>query len=318
MKRYTTSSEAYRLYLDAFYLRRKRSGSEALILAKKNYERAIDLDPNFALAYIGLANLEVYSPSRQSYERMKFLSRKAIEIDESLGEAHEAYGFAVWRGDWNWQKAETHFHRAVELSSHTSGGYGSLAMLLSGQGRFDKAINLLDSQNPPDSDTKIYKTAVYYFSRNYEKVVSESQIMLAKSPNDIDTLSYLAVTYPETGDYQKAIETAKKYAALDETVGIGSAVYLGYAYAKAGEKEKAREILQQITSKKIEPTAQIHGGLAMLYGALGEKGAAFEHLEKSIENREWWAFTLKVAPYYDSLRDDAQFEEMLRRVNLAE
>lgn len=193
-----------------------------------------------------------------------------------------------------------------------------MTMLLFGKGKFDEAIKVLDSQNPPDINTQNHKIAVYYFSRNYKAAIKESDDMLAKFPNDITTLSYLSLTFPETGDYQKALEAAGKYAALDETVGIGSAVYLGYIYAKAGEKQKAREVLQRIEKKDAPDSAQIHGGLAMLYGALSEKDKAFERIEKSIENREWWAFTLKVAPCYDSLRDDARFGKMLEKVNLAE
>ena len=318
MKRYTTSAEAYRLYLDAFYLRNKRSGSEALILAQKNYKRAIELDPNFALAYVGLADLEVFSPSRQSYERMKFLARKAIEIDESLGEAHETYGFAVWRGDWNWREAEIHFRRAIELSPHSFAAYGSLAMLLSGQGRFDEAVKTLDSQNPPGLGTKPHKIAVYFFSRDYEMVIKESEEILSQSPNDITTLSYLAPAYSYQGRHAEAIKTAERYISLDETADVGSLAYLGLAYIKAGQTEKCKEILQRMLKKDVPDAAQIHGILAMVYGELGEKDKAFEHIEKSIENREFWAFTLKVAPYFDSLRDDSRFEEMLKKINLAE
>ena len=317
MKRYTTSAEAYRLFLDAYYLRNKRSGSEGLTLARKNYKRAIELDPNFALAYTELANLEVFSPSRESYERMKFLAGKAIEIDKTLGDAHEAYGFAVWRGNWNWRKAETHFRRAIELSPNLLGGYGSLAMLLAGQGRFDGAIKTLDSQNPPDKNTKIYKIAVYFFSRDFDTVIKESEKILAESPNDIDTLSYLAPAYSYKGMHEKAIAAAEKYAALDETANVGSLAYLCLAYIKAGQTEKGRAILQRMLKKDAPDSAQIHGILAMLYGELGEKDKAFEHLQKSIENREFWAFTLKVAPYYDSLHSDSRFDKILEKVNLS-
>ena len=317
MKRYTTSAEAYRLYLDAYYLRSKRSGGEALIQAEKNYKRAIDLDPNFAMAYVGLANLQIYSPNRQAYERMKFLARKAIEIDESLGEAHEAYGFAVWRGDWNWQEAETHFRRAIELNPNSSSGYGELAMLLSGQGRFDEAIKTLDSQNPPDINTKSYKIAVYFFERDYETVIEESRQILSQSPNNINALSYLAPAYSYTGRHAEAIEIAEKYAALDETANVGSLAYLSLAYIKAGQTKKGREILQRMLKKDAPDSAQIHGILAMLDGELGEKDRAFERIEKSIENREFWAFTLKVAPYYDSLHGDPRFDKILEKVNLS-
>lgn len=130
-------------------------------------------------------------------------------------------------------------------------------------------------------------------------------------PGDADALSYIVASYIEKNSKDKAIASAKEYAAFDELVGVGGLVYLGYARAKFGQKDEAREIVKQIIPKNPPPNAQVHGGLAMIYGELGEKDKAFEQLEKSIENREWWAFTLKVAPYYDSLRDDPRFREML-------
>lgn len=123
--------------------------------------------------------------------------------------------------------------------------------------------------------------------------------------------------YTELGNFEKALEATEDYVALDSLAYPGSLCYLGYTYAKSGQKNKAKEILQKILREEMPKESQTHGGLAMLYGELGEKDKAFEHVEKSIENREWWAFTLKVAPYYDSLRDDPRFEKMLKKINLA-
>ena len=317
MKRYTTSAEAYRLFLDANYLWQRRADGEARAVARKNYQRAIELDPKFALAYVGLANMQVDEPDPESYRKMRTLAEQALEIDPTLGEAHEALGFALWRGEGNWAEAAPHFKRAIELSPNDRESYHSYSMILAGQGKFDEALAVLDSMpNKPDYPLA-YKIAVLYFARDYDKTIELCQERLAKKPNDIGALSYLAPAYSEKGMHAEAIRTAEQYANFDRLAGAGALVYLGFAYAKAGQKEKAREIVRQMTRGNAPPAAQLHGALAMLYGEIEERDKAFEHLEKSIERREWWAFTLKVAPYWDSLRDDARFDEMLRRINSA-
>jgi DNA-binding winged helix-turn-helix (wHTH) protein/TolB-like protein/Flp pilus assembly protein TadD len=319
MKRYTKSTEAYRLYLDARYFWINRSGGEGLILAKKNYEQAINLDPKFGLAYVGLANLLVNSPSRESYREMASLAWEALEIDESLGEAHEILGFALWRGEWNWAEAENHIQKAIKLSPKDEDAYLTLSMLQVGRGEFAKARQTLDnSLLVPTTRLKVYQAAVYFFARDYDAALTICHQILAENPRSVGALSYLVAIYPEKGMHQEAIATAQRYASLDKIIDVGALVYLSNAYIKAGQTEKGRAVLEQILQKNAPASAQLHGGLAMIYGNLGEKDKAFEHLAKSIENREWWAFTLKVAPYFDSLRDDARYSEMLKKVNLTE
>lgn len=190
------------------------------------------------------------------------------------------------------------------------------ALILLGQGKFKEAHEFLESRPAKFAVATPDEIAVYYYERNYDKALELSLEREKQMPGDADALSYIALSYIGKNSKDKAIAWSKEYAAFDELVGVGGLVYLGYARAKFGQKNQAREIVRQIISKNPPPPAQIHGGLAMIYGELGEKDAAFEHLEKSIENREWWAFTIKVAPYFDSLRDDPRFEKMLRQINL--
>ena len=317
MKRYTTSAEAYRLFLDATYIQNGRKGKEARVLAELNYEKAIRLDPNFALAYVYLANLQLHSPSPKAYLKMKILSEQALDIDPDLGDAYGTLGFAVWRGDWNWKDSEKYLKKAVELSPNDIGAYGTYSMILAGQGKFEEALNVIRSEKSDSEITLGYQAAIHFLNHDFDKTIEICLEKLKTNPKSITALSYLAPAYSEKGMHDEAIKTAEKYAALDETADAGSFVYLGYAYIKAGQIEKGKEILQRMSDKNAPDSAQIHGALAMLYGAFGEKDKAFEHLEKSIENREWWAFTLKVAPYYDSLRNDSRYLEMLEMVNLA-
>ncbi len=316
MKRYTTSAEAYRLYLDAKSYSISRSTGDVRIAAQRNFERAIELDPNFALAYIGLANLLLQEAGAENYRKIKYLAGKALEIDPNLAEGYDILAFAVWRGDWNWQEAERLTRKALELNRNSNALQVTLMTLLYGQGKFDEAFKVLE-QSPPDFPYKAgYEISLYYYARQYQKAVDFGSENLTQKPNDIDLLSYMGPAYTELGRYDEAIEATENYIAVDSIAYPGSLCYLGYTYAKMEQTKKTEEILQKILSAEVPQKSQTHGGLAMLYGALGEKDKAFEQLEKSIENREWWAFTLKVAPYYDSLRDDARFQELLRRVNL--
>lgn len=318
MKRSTTSPEAYRLYLDARYLIYSRKGGEARELAKKNLNTAIQLDPKFALAYALLADMEADAPTQESYQRMKVFSKKAIDLDENLKEARVLYAMAIWRGDWNWAEAEKQLAIANRLDAKDWGANSLKTLVLIGQGKFNEAHEYILSKPVKYAAPMPDEIAVYYYERNYDKAIELSLDRDKQMPGDADALSYLALSYIGKNAKDKGIEYAEEYAAFDELVGVGGLVYLGYARAKFGQKAEAREIIRQIISKNPPPTAQIHGGLAMIYGELGEKNAAFEYLEKSIENREWWAFTLKVAPYYDSLRDDRRFGEMLAKVNLTD
>lgn len=316
MKRFTTSSEAYRLYLDAKYIVYSRKGGEARELARKNLYTAIQLDPNFALAYTLLALMESTEPTREAYQRMKVLATKALELDENLREAHVYYGMAVWRGDWNWTEAEKHFEKANRLEPKSTDINLLYALVLIGQGKFGEARQHIASRPVKTAVPVPDELALYYYERNYDKTIELCLDRLSRHPGDNDALSYLALAYAEKELEAKATEAAEQYASFDEIVGVGALVYQGYVYAKFGQKDRARKIIEKIISKKPPLSAQIHGGLAMIFAELGENDKAFEQIEKSIDNREWWAFTLKVAPYYDDLRADSRFNEMLARVNL--
>jgi DNA-binding winged helix-turn-helix (wHTH) protein/TolB-like protein len=319
MKRYTSSAEAYRLYLEAKYLHNKRAGGEARVLMQKNYQRAIELDPKFALAYVGLADMQTETPSRENYQKARILAEQALAIDDQLAEAHESLGFTLWRGEFAWSEAERHFRRAVELDPNSLPSVQSLAMILAWQNRFDEARQAVEAVPlKPDAPTAA-EIAVSFYSRDYDRTIELALQRLEKRPNDVNALSFLAPAYTEKAMHAEAIEAAEKYAAFDHVVEQGGLIYLGFAYARAGEIEKAREILRRIEGQNAPPaSAQINGALAFLLGALGERDKAFARLEKSIEAREFWAFTLKANPQFESLRGDSRFDELLSRMNLKE
>lgn len=317
MKRHTTSTEAYRLYLEGYFFFRRRT-ADGKLQAQKNFQQAIEIDPNFALAYTGLALLYLEQSNispKDAYKKSEIYARQALKIDPELAEANALLGFALWRGEWNWKDAEQNFKRAVELKPNSTYVYNWYAMLLSATGKHNEALVVLD--NAPNFDDGKANLTVYNFARDYERCIEVATERLLKNPNSVVRISTLSMCYAGKRMFPEAIEAAEKAVALEELVQPNMLAILGSIYAQAGKIEKAREIQRKL-EQMPETTANIYGAKAVMYAALGEKDQAFSMLKKSIEQREWWGYTLKVYVFWDSLRDDARFEEMLGRVNLAE
>ncbi|HEX8267601.1 MAG TPA: winged helix-turn-helix domain-containing protein [Pyrinomonadaceae bacterium] len=318
MKSYTSSAQAYRLYLDAFHLFTNQSSLEARTEAEKKFRQAIELDPKFALAYLGLANLQIEKPSPEGYRKMRLLAQQAIELDDALGNAYATRAFATWRGDWNWVDAEKDFKRAIELRNVNRLTHLWYSLLLSGMERHDEALTILNLSPFKEYNRPWGTFSIYFFNRNYDRTIEEAKFWLEKRPNNLQALPMLARAYTEKGMFKEAIEIWEKTVALHEILPQTTLCELGFTYARAGRKDKAREILEKARKLSAEkPDTLDYGSFAVLYGALGEKDSAFENLEKSIEKRESWGYMLKVNPQFDSLRDDPRFEKMLRKVNLA-
>jgi TolB-like protein/DNA-binding winged helix-turn-helix (wHTH) protein/Tfp pilus assembly protein PilF len=316
-QRYTKNAEAYRLYLKAQALRFSGLSSGAFT-SRIYYKQAIDLDPDFALAYAGMADSYSFyygmSP-KDGFHAMKFWAEEALRRDPALGEAHTALAFALWRGDWDWTKSESHFKRALELSPRYHLAYVRYSLLLAGQQRFDEAISVIErgEKNLPTNSNIIWtKGVIYEFSRQHDKAIEQFQKILRQKPLDYQTIFNLGLTYNFLGNYEEAVPTCEKALSLQEA---GSASFcLGYAYAKSGQKERAREIADKLSAKASPEGSP--GGAAIVYAALRDKDRAFQELEISIEQREWYGYALNVFPAFDDLRDDLRFDEMLRRVNL--
>ena len=317
MKRYTNSAEAYRLYLEGYFFYRRRT-SDGKIQAQKDFQRAIEIDPNFALAYtgLGLHYLEQSEISpKDAYKKAETYARQALTIDPELAEAYSLLGFTLWRGEWNWKEAEQNFKRAVELKPNSTYVYNWYAILLSATGRHKEALDILD--NAPNFDDSKAVYVIYNFERDYDKCIETANQGLSKIPNSAVRNSTISMCYAGKLKYPEAITAAEKVAALEEITQPNALAVLGYIYARAGQIEKARETKIKL-EQMPETTANIYGAKAVMYAALGEKDKAFRMLDESIEQREWWGYTLKVYPLWDNLRDDPRFDEMLRKVNLAE
>jgi tetratricopeptide (TPR) repeat protein len=239
-------------------------------------------------------------------------AKKALEIDNTLGEAHAELAFARMVYDCDWTAAEKGFERAIELNPNYAMAHDRYAWLLTFVGRHDEAIQ--ESKRAHELDPlsiSIWSTIgyMYYFARDYDKAIEEFRKILEFYPNDNLPRTGLALVLSAKGLHNEAIEECLKIDVID--FGIG------YIYGVAGKKKEAQEILDhylELSKKEFVGPAF----MAFIYIGLGEKDKAFEWLEKTYEQREAYVDLLKVSPMFDSLRSDPRFQDLVERMNFPE
>jgi len=314
-------SEAQDLYLQGrYFLNRGGPGSENE--ATRYFEKAIEKDPSFALAYAGLAAGYNYLGQAgslsyaEAFSRAKDAARKAIEIDPSLADAHSALAYSLLDSDWDWAAAGNEFRRALELNSNSGPVHSAYALYLARLNRSAEAISEAEKglQLDPLSLNAHHMVAYcYYGARQYDKALD--QIRKASDLNLVPPNSWihwtLGIIYRDKGNYEKAIEEFRVVANEPHFLG-----HMGNAYARAGQSEEASQIistLKEYVQKQGIGTYEI----ALIYAGLGDKDAAFAWLEKSWKVRDKGLTYLKMDPGMDPLRSDPRFQSLLHRVGLA-
>ncbi len=321
VKRYTENLEAYHLYLKGRYYWNKRY--EGLLQKGiECFEQALGKDPDYALAYTGLADsysiLGIYHflPPKEAFSRAKAAAEKALKIDESLAEAHTSLGAIGFCYDWDWPGAEREFQHAIALNPSYALAHGYYAMYLAFLGRFDDAIveakqaQELDPLSPLINALAGY---VFFVARQYDQAILECQKALEIDPNSVVALAYIVFPYFQKGMYEEAIAACQKVVALWK----GSTMWLaglGLVYAGSGRKEEAQKVLRELEERSKQ---QYVGPLEFVwvYVGLGEIDQAFEWLNKAYEERNL-LFRLKAEPTFDALRSDPRFEELLQKIGL--
>jgi len=319
----TENIEAYNLYLQGrhFWIQGRKDDLNKSI---KFYKRALEIDPSYALAYAGMATTYIsyawsgYVPRRDIIPQAKTAAKKALELDNNLGEAHTELAFARLVYDWDWSGSETGFKRALELNPNYARAHQQYAWLLSYDGRHDEAIEQskrAHELDPLSVEIWIEFGRRYYFARDYDKAIEEYRKVIELFPN----IKYSPITWYARSELAKALsqkglhkEAIEEYLKADF-----EPTYhwnLGYIYGVAGKREEAQEILKYYLELSKEEFIW-PGSIAVIYIGLGEKDKAFEWLEKSYEQREGWMTHLKVDPMFDSLRSDPRFQDLLKRVN---
>ncbi len=322
-RRYTANVKAYGLYLKGRYFWNMRR-QDHIATAIDYFNQAIAEDPEYALAYTGLADSYALQidyrglPVAQGMDRAKEEARKALALDESLAEAHTSLAWVTFIYDWDWDEAETHFRRAIALNPRYPTAHQWYAWLLMARGRVGEALAegrlavLLDPGSPT-----IRRSAGWlaYYARDYDAAVEHLERAQALDPTSAETQRILGLALMGRGSVDRAA------AALAEAIAGDRSAYAvaadGYLAASRGEPGAARAALDRLAQRAAEeyvsPVAFV-----ILHAALHQHDEAFEWLERAYEERRGWLAYLGIEPMLDPLREDPRFAELLRRMRLEE
>jgi serine/threonine-protein kinase len=321
-RRYTENAEAYALYLKGRYHWNKRTG-EDVQKGIGYFQQAIEKDPTYALAYAGLADSYVilfqYAglPSRETFPKAKAAALRALEIDDTLAQAHTALAFAHEDFDWDFSAAEKEFRRAIELDPKYPTVHHWYSLYLSRVGRHEQAVAEAERANELDPLSPIIsniRAAAFSFARQYDRAIEAARKTLELDKGFIPALVSLGVALEQKRMYPEAIAEFEKGVRLSGRR-IELVADLGHAYAVSGRREEAMRLIEELKGWSVrgyDPLANI----AVVYAGLGQNDEAMLWLEKAYQARSAWLIyvALKVNPRWDALRSDARFQDLLRRI----
>ncbi len=320
-KKQTENTEAYKLYLKGRFYWNKRVLDD-LKTAIDCFKQAIDKDPNYALAYAGLASAYAVIPSygllpAESYMNARNAAMKALEIDSMLAEAHTVLAEIAGSHYYDWVVAEKHYHRAIELDpSYPTARqwYSSMLMFL---GRFDEALTEAKRAvelDPLSLVINLNLGDVYYAMRRYDEAKKQYENIIALDGTFPWSHSGLAGIYEVQGRFDEAIAEYTKAKDLGGNIPYSFAI-LGPIYVKSGRKADAQNILDELLrlNKQGDPVSY---GIANIYFELGEKNKAFEWFEKAYQTREMWLLSIGSDPLWDDIRSDPRGIALLKKMGL--
>lgn len=321
VKRHTENPEAYKLYLKGQYQFEKWT-KEAFEKAIEYFQKAIEIDPNYAQAYAMMADCYVWFgwsgelPLKEASSRVTAFIKKALEIDNTNSEAHYALAQKKFYLDWDWEGGIREIERAIELNPSFGGAHTEYAWYLMAMGRFEEAIAeakytlQLDPISYLPNNTLAY---VYYCARQYDLAIAQYRQFAELEQNDPRPYGSIANVYEQMGRYEDAVRARQKAMALSgarpEEVEA-----LGRAYSESGPKGYWMWRLEGLKSQHDRYPATT----AKYYAQLGDKDQAFAWLEKAYEKHDSPMHRLKVQPWWDPLRSDPRFQDLLRRMNFPE
>jgi TolB-like protein/DNA-binding winged helix-turn-helix (wHTH) protein/Tfp pilus assembly protein PilF len=313
--------EAYEAYLKGRYSLNRRTEA-GLHNALGYFHAATDADPGYALAYAGLADGYILMVSNYDISpeatvvQARAAANKALALDPGLGEPHAVLALITQNHDWNWEESEREFKLAMaaDPTDPTAHFWYSNGLLV--QGRFDEAFRemaVARRLDPMSLPIRISEGAEFYMARRYDDALSECNRILEIEPNYAPAYLYRGLSYLQKGQWKEALadlETAKR---LDDS--LLSAAMLGEAYALAGNKTRARQILSEMQVRaKREHVSPLYP--AIVHTGLGDKDLAFSEFGAAVEERDTNVLAVKVGAFLDPLRSDPRFADLIRRVGL--
>jgi TolB-like protein/DNA-binding winged helix-turn-helix (wHTH) protein len=293
-------------------------GDEEKRKAAEYFQHAIDADPNFAPAFVGVAqaheNLLIGS---NSAVRMRAAER-AVEIDPANSDARVVLGWVKWQPYLDWQGAEREFRRAIALNPNNANAHDGLAGLLGAMGRLDEALRegQIAQELDPNQD---HLSDALWRRRDYDGTIAIQRMMLKRHPDDGYLHEYLFETYTVKGMHEEAIQEGQQALRL---FGLSeAAARVQHAFTIAGYRGAIRQVATEFEDLQATKQAFLPGNLAHFYTILGEKDRAFYWLQQAYEHREMIGidgglYCMKTDPMYDPLRSDPRFKDLLRRMGL--
>jgi len=322
-KRYTESAEAFQLYIKGRHFWNKRT-VEGLKRGMGYAQQAIDIDPTYTMAYIGMADsynlLAGYAglAPKETFPKAKAAALRAQEIDDTLAEAETSLGFVNYKYEWNWAEAEERFRRAITLKPDYPTGHHWYGEFLATQGRFRESIDELERAQQLDPLSLPINTDLgqsFFFAGQYDRAIEQSLKALEMDQTFVRAQIILCAAYEQKGMYAEAIATLEGARAVAGTNPLATGG-LGHAYALAGKREKALEALEELKKLSAERYVSAYN-IAIIYTGLNDTERALWWLDRAFDNRDVWLVWLGVNPRFARLRRDARFTELLRRIGLA-
>ena len=321
-KTYTSNSEAYQLYLKGRYHLTKLTPAE-LQIAISDFQKAIEIDPNYPLAYVGLAN--AYRSLTLSAElratdwapKGKAMAQKAVELDDSLAEAHAVLGVLLYFYDWNWTEAERQCKRAVELDPNSADAHQLYNIVLMGLRRFDEAIVEIRRAreiDPLDLLINAREAQTLVYAGHSEEALAQARKTLEIDPNYWFAHLWASEAYIAQGRFDEALAAARKSREILR-VGSHATAFIAYALAKSGKEAEARAELNELLKLSKERYVSPYN-LAIIYNGLGDSNQTFALLNRGVDERDPKLVLLLVDFKFLNLHDDPRFAGVVKRVGL--
>jgi tetratricopeptide (TPR) repeat protein len=323
VKRHTENLDAYHLYLRGRYFWH-RWPEGFLPKALECFQQAIAADPNYALPYAGLADAysilgfwQFMAPG-DAFPVARAMAEKALEIDDTLAEAHTSLALTQLAYEWDWAAAERGFKRAIELNPGYSLAHIFYAHYLVAMGRQDEAIAETYQAQELDPLSLLVNVKVGFMlclAREYEAALEQLQKTLELDPRFGFTHFFIGACYVGMRRYEEAISAIQQ--AIEVTGEFPQAVeFIGYVYARMGERDKARKILDECEARMKQSYVPATAP-ALIYLGLGEDEKVFEWLNRAYEQRGPAVLLVAASPEFDPVRSDPRFQDLLRRLGLA-
>lgn len=317
-KHYTENAEAYQLYTYGRFYRNKRTES-ASRRAIEYFEKAIEKDPGYALAYAGLSEgyigLSVFGAMapKEALPKAQTAALKALDLDDGIAESHVALAHCKNQYDRDWSGAEREYRRAIELNPDYADAYRLYSILLIEGGRKDEAFANIRRALEIDPTSVVYNVALgwmFYWTRQSDQAVEQLRKTIDMEPTHWVAHYVLAQVYAKKGMHDEALQEAQK--ALELSGDSGTLWVLGYVYALSGKRAEAEQEIHKLRNlsrkKYISPY-----DFAQIYAALGDKERAFVWLERADEERSRGMDYLGLNPAFENLHSDPRFTTLIKR-----